>query len=268
MRRQFLSWIPALALCVGLASAAGAAVTETIEKSFPIEADGRVSVENVNGTIDITGWDRAEVRVRAIMKARSRRDLEELDVEIRDSPGRLRIHTHYGSRRGWWALLFNWFEGDRGSVRYELMVPHGVRLDDVRTVNGSIHIRTTRERIDAMTVNGSMTLEDVGGPLDLSTVNGSIKARVADLGGVCCVGIKSVNGSIRLDLPAETSAELVVKSVNGSIQSDFEAERRTRSFVGRSFRATLGDGETDIAINTVNGSVRLRGRGVFQSAAR
>ena len=40
--------------------------TERIEKTFPLNANGRVAVSNVNGSINIRGWDRNEVQVVAV----------------------------------------------------------------------------------------------------------------------------------------------------------------------------------------------------------
>jgi DUF4097 and DUF4098 domain-containing protein YvlB len=267
MRRILFSAAAALAVALGLAAAADAAVKETIEETYSISSDGRVSVENVNGSIDIIAWDRSEVFVRAFKKARHKSDLQKLEVEIDASSDYVRIRTHHGHHRGWMSF-FNWFGDKQGTVRYEIKVPRGVRLNEIRTVNGSIHIRSTRELIDAQTVNGTMTLEDVGGPLQLSTVNGSMKAQVSELTKYGDISMNSVNGSVRLDLPQDASAEISVKSVNGSIDTDFAAQNRSRFFVGRSMRTTIGGGAADVDIHTVNGSVRIRTDGAIRNASR
>ena len=42
-----------------------AALTEELHKTYPLDADGRVSLNNVHGAAHITAWDRNEVQVDA-----------------------------------------------------------------------------------------------------------------------------------------------------------------------------------------------------------
>jgi DUF4097 and DUF4098 domain-containing protein YvlB len=268
MNRILLTSFATLVLVLCLTAAADAAVKETIEKTVPIAADGRLSVQNVNGAIEISGWDRPEVHVVAIKKARDRDELEEIEVEIIESGDHVKIRTHHGERRGWMGLFTNWFNNDKGEVRYEIRVPSTVELDQVRTVNGSVYIRSTGDRINAEAVNGSLTLENVSGPLRLSTVNGTLKVHIVDMGKTGGISMNTVNGSVRLNLPADCDASFAVKSVNGSIDTDFNSGRTSRFIVGRSMRATLGSGEIPVDIKTVNGSVVIRTDGSIQSASR
>nr|MBA3804147.1 hypothetical protein [Acidobacteriota bacterium] len=63
--------LPGLAACVGLLMIfVGGARTQTDEKlreefhqTYPLAADGRVSLENINGSVTISTWDRNEVKV-------------------------------------------------------------------------------------------------------------------------------------------------------------------------------------------------------------
>ena len=40
--------------------------TERLDKTFPLNPNGRVSVSNVNGSITVEGWDRNEVKLEAV----------------------------------------------------------------------------------------------------------------------------------------------------------------------------------------------------------
>ena len=40
-------------------------VTEEFHKTVSLNASGRVSLENINGNVEITGWDRNEVQIDA-----------------------------------------------------------------------------------------------------------------------------------------------------------------------------------------------------------
>ena len=44
-------------------------VREEFHQTYPISATGRVSLENINGDVQIKVWDRAAVQVDAVKKA-------------------------------------------------------------------------------------------------------------------------------------------------------------------------------------------------------
>ena len=248
-------------------SMAAASVTEKFDQTYPLAADGRVSLQNVNGSIEIETWDRNEVRVEAFKKARSRRHLERLRIEIESDSDRLEIRTRYSKRRSFFSFL-DFFRGSKGQVRYVLKVPENARLDAIRTVNGRVTITGTGGFVEATSVNGSTSLYKASGPFRISAVNGGVVAEVASLENVDSIHLKSVNGGVRLTLPGDASASIHATSINGGIRSDFRSQSRSRRrFLGRRWSATLGSGDTDISITTVNGGVRIRrGDGDFQAS--
>jgi DUF4097 and DUF4098 domain-containing protein YvlB len=66
-----------------------------------------------------------------------------------------------------------------------------------------------------------------------------------------------VNGSIKLQLPANANAEVDFKSVNGHLDSDFPLT--VQGSIGRhSVHGTIGSGGRTLDIKTVNGSGELR----------
>src|SRR6202142_4597732 len=82
-----------------ISSAAGSdpqgRLTEEFHKVYPLSAQGRIEVENVNGPVHITGWDRAEVKVDAIKSAWSKEGLAEARIEVEASEDRISIRTQY-----------------------------------------------------------------------------------------------------------------------------------------------------------------------------
>jgi len=68
---------------------------------------------------------------------------------------------------------------------------------------------------------------------------------------------RTVNGEITLDLPANLSTEVRASTVNGDIVTDFPLMVRGR-LGPRSLRGTIGSGGRRLALETVNGSIRLR----------
>jgi len=90
----------------------------------------------------------------------------------------------------------------------------------------------------------------------LSSVNGTIDAFYRSLDNVRGIELKSVNGSVRLGLPASPNADVSVSTVNGGITTDFPLQVQGK-FMGRHIDGKLGNGGTRIEISNVNGSVHI-----------
>ena len=74
-RKPSLIWVMTLGalMALGLTASAAAQVTEEFHRTVPLSANGRVSLDNVNGNVTITGWDRNDVQIDAVKKASSMR---------------------------------------------------------------------------------------------------------------------------------------------------------------------------------------------------
>src|SRR6185312_16109433 len=70
-------------------------VTEDFHKTVPLNANGRVSLENVNGNVEITGWDKNEVQIDAVKSAHDQQRLDEAKIEVEGSGDSVRIRTRY-----------------------------------------------------------------------------------------------------------------------------------------------------------------------------
>src|SRR5215211_5435879 len=70
-------------------------LTEEFHQTYPLAAGGRVSLENINGSVRITAWDRSEVKVDAVKWAYTRERLNEAQVEVNASAGSIYIKTEY-----------------------------------------------------------------------------------------------------------------------------------------------------------------------------
>src|SRR5690349_3832863 len=60
--------------------------TETFEQSYPLNANGRVSVSNINGSIIVEAWDRNEVKLTATKIADSRETLNDVQIDVNARP--------------------------------------------------------------------------------------------------------------------------------------------------------------------------------------
>jgi DUF4097 and DUF4098 domain-containing protein YvlB len=222
-------------------------VTEEFHKTVALNANGRVSLENVNGNVEISGWDKDEVQIDAVKSARDQQRLDEAKIEVEGSGDAVHIRTRYPEGHT---------NDNPASVHYTLHVPAGAQLDKISLVNGSLQISLVRGEVDANLVNGTLKAHDLAGRADLSTVNGSSEIHYSTLTNVSEVRISAVNGSINLVLPASPNAEISASTTNGSIKSDFPMQIES-GFVGRRLKGTLGSGGTRISLSNVNGSTHI-----------
>lgn len=248
-RKPSLIWAVSIgALMVAtLAASAAAEVTEEFHRTVSLSASGRVSLDNINGGVTITGWDRNEVQIDAVKKAKDQQKLDEAKIEVESTSDSVHVRTKYPE---------NHTNNNPASVTYDLHVPRNARLDGINLVNGSLTISQFSGDLKANLVNGSSTIHDLTGRTDLSSVNGSVKAYYTSLANVKEIHLKSVNGSVSLGLPPSPNADVSVSTVNGGISTDFPLTVQGK-FIGHHIDGKLGNGGTRIEISNVNGSVHI-----------
>ena len=248
-RKPSLIWTISLGALMALAltATASAQVTAEFHRTFTLPANGRVSLENINGGVTITGWDRNEVEIDAVKKANSQQKLDEAKIEVDASNEAVHIRTKYPEGRT---------NNNPATVTYEVHVPRNARLDGINLVNGSLTVNQFGGDLKANLVNGSSNVHDLAGRTDLSSVNGSVNAFYRSLNNVTEIRLKSVNGAVKLGLPASPNADVSVSTVNGGITTDFPLQVQGK-FMGRHIDGKLGNGGTKIEISNVNGAIRI-----------
>jgi DUF4097 and DUF4098 domain-containing protein YvlB len=245
MRRRF-AWETILAIAVvaiGSQYSLQAALTEELHKMFPLEADGRVSVGNVNGSVRISAWDRNEVQVDAVKRAHTQEALDEARIVIDSSSGSISIRTKYPESHR---------HRDAAGVEYTLKVPRRARLWAIDTVNGGVEVSGVSGDVKISSVNGPVTAKNLAADARLTTVNGTVDATFEKLQSAASVSIDTVNGRIVLSLPDSSNGELDANTVHGGITSDFGVSAR------RSLKGRIGSGSgAHIKLNTVNGGIQI-----------
>ncbi len=260
--RQHATWLGAVlgTVCALFVLALGAhasdhrgALTEEFHQTYAITADGRVELDNINGAVHISSWDRNEVKVDAVKYADTKERLDEAKIEIDSGKDYLSIRTKYPSHDNTW----NWgSHNNPAGVEYTLTVPRGVRLDEIKLINGSLDISGVTGEVRASCINGRLEALDLAGRAELSTINGRLEAKFDQLAGQS-VELNSVNGSVDLTIPSDSNAEVEASTVSGGINNDFGLHVNNHRFVGHDLRGELGNGGTHIKLSNVNGRVEI-----------
>lgn len=238
---------------------------EKIDERRPLAADATVLVENMQGSIVVTGSQREDILISGQLGKGARQLLIEGDEK------RLKIKVDYpesgGGWRSWWggAVI-----GD-SDLRIEL--PRGVSLNassvsasievegvdgprlELESVSGSLRASSASAEVEADSVSGDIILnlssatlvdlESVSGDVELrGTVNGRIKAESVsgdlDLqpqGRLKDARISVVSGDVALDAVLDSGARAVINSLSGdvavSLPKATSAALRIETFSGR-----------------------------------
>lgn len=218
-----------------------------------------LEVKGINGRISALPSSGREIELVALKRGR-RHDPKLVEIELVEHEGGLTICAVYPSSDGR-KNECKPGKGGRMSVRnndvqveYNLKLPADVSFV-ARTVNGSIDVVGLTGNVEAYTVNGSVRL-DAQGHARAETVNGSIRATLGKAEWKDPLAFKTVNGSVRVSLPASANASVRVETVNGGIENEFSMSGVTKT--RRSLSGTIGSGGRELSIKTVNGSVSLR----------
>ena len=228
----------------------------------PVAVDARP-----NGGIQVHGWNRNEVRLRAKVVA-----MADDEAEARQIASQVRVETGptiraegpsrmEGRHRSWW-------------VSYRLDVPRNATLN-LESTNGGIHLEGLDGDMTFTTTNGGLHLKDLGGRVNGRTTNGGVHV---ELSGTEWRGegldLVTTNGGIHLSLPRSYNARLEVGTTNGRVHSgisgvgsdddndnddeDDPGFRRGRdSRRQKNVSVTLGSGGRLLRLRTTNGGVHI-----------
>lgn len=259
---------------------------------YDFRPDGRLSVDNANGSVEIEGWDRQEVEISGVKYASRQRLLDELRIEIHNSPDAITIRTVRPYHPEWSA-----------GARYRIRVPRQTVIDRVNTSNGPILVRNIGSSgarpqtlnlrtsngliraenvtgvIDAETSNGWVDLDEIDGGATARTSNGLVTIRLNHLtdsplrvitsnGAVDLtvrnqprdsIRAETSNGSITLHLPADAGARLRANTSHSAISSDFDVLQRFEDHDRWNNRVDgqIGGGGPEIELSTHNGHISI-----------
>jgi colicin import membrane protein len=230
---------------------------EEFHQTYPLAAQGRVSLGNINGAVRVTGWDRNEVKVDAVKMAYRRDRLDEAKIIVRSDPNGIHIETEYPHH----SQSFTTGEGrsnNPATVEYTLTVPRGARIDSIELINGNLDIDSLTGDVKGSSINGRVSGRELMGEVRLSTINGRVEAVFSRLSAGKSISLGSVNGPVSLTIPSDSNAELKASTVHGGISNEFGLPIRRGDYVGRDLAGQLGQGGTRIKLGNVNGMISIK----------
>jgi DUF4097 and DUF4098 domain-containing protein YvlB len=284
----------ALILAATLSAAAPLSAQTAVDQKLPAAPDVAVSIENMSGSVKVTGWDRGEVQVKGTVGDGGELSFEgggkrvHVEIEADRNPmgvkSDLEVFVPTGSSvaiEGFQATIS--VTGVTGTVDAEtvngsISQSGAAKQVELQSVNGDIQVAKASGRIQAEAVNGSVVLRDVSGDLEASTVNGrlhvlggsfqraaieSVAGQVrfdAGLSSRATLSIETVSGGVELLLPANVSADFQISSFSGHINNELgpAAEKRNKWTPQTELSFTTGSGGARITVETLSGGIDVR----------
>lgn len=267
-----------------------AGADERVDQRIAAPADGTVSIENLAGSITVSGWERNEVRLEGELDDR----VERLEFENDASFTRIKVIYPHNMR------------GDVDGSDLNISVPAGSRLEisgvsadiDVTGVNGAVRADTVsgdigvdaatndyalesvsgnirldgtkpRARVKAATVSGDIRLGDVDGELDISSISGNVSVDNGNLtrieanntsgdtgisghfSGDGTFRFRSISGDVVVRFLDEPAGTFDVTTFSGGIDNDFGPEPQRQGKYSPGMELQFRQGDGD-AVFRVN----------------
>lgn len=211
--------LPALLMPTAAAGKGGG--KHEVRRAIEASPTGLVEIEVFDGRVEVAGWDKPEVEVRAFLD----RAADEIALERTGSNLTVEVESrHPGLSRANMTVRV-----PRGSsVRIEVMSA-GVEVRDVEgsidveAVNGNIRISGRPAKVRANTVTGGLVVQTGSSErLELETVSGSLEAE----GEARYVDASTVAGGLRLRLRGIARGQF--ESMSGGITAEIQPARGGR----------------------------------------
>jgi DUF4097 and DUF4098 domain-containing protein YvlB len=207
----------------------GGRYTEDFHHSYPLKPGGRLSVENFNGTIEISGWNENSIQIDGTKYAPTPELRDAMKIDINAQSDSISIRTVRPSER----------RGNMGA-RYYIRVPRRTELDRVVSSNGGIRATGVEGSARLKTTNGGVRIEDLKGALDAQTTNGGIDLRTHE----GSASLRTTNGRIRADA---LRGALEAFTSNGGITAQIAAAE-----AGKTIRLETTNGSVDLNLDAAN----------------
>lgn len=271
-----------------VASAASAKDNDRhISERRPLRSNGTISVNNISGSVRITGTDEEMM----ILEGELEEGVETVDVDGEGDSVRIRVETRRKSHGDADAELSIRVPrnarievrcvscdveirdatgvADLETVSGELSIGGELKTIELKTVSGDIRVNAAGERLVARSVSGDVEVKSAIGEVELETVSGdmhiqggnvtrfrakSVSGDVELRGNITGRGnsdIETHSGDVQLELGDKSDAGFEVHTFSGQIRGNGREIKKRDRFA-------IGAGSARVSIRTFSGDVELR----------
>jgi len=226
---------------------------EEFYDTFSFEYGGTLSLQALNGNIEIKGWEKEEVEIYAekgivLPHEKKVRIYSKRGVVPRIKIDRFedftKIRTEAPSSHK-----------EAGLVDYFLKVPHSVTLKNITSAKGDIWIADLYGDVSVKVGTGNLSVDNFSGSLEVLLEEGSISVSLMDLREEDEISLVSKSGDIEVYLQQEVSARIEASAPRGEVDSEFEFSEPAPE---KKVVAELGKNGAAISLNAMNGDIRIK----------
>ncbi len=283
-----------LALAAALAFPVALAAQTNVDQKRPAAPDASVSIENMSGSVRVTGWSKAEVAVKGRLGSGAQLSMDgtdkaiDIEVEVDGNPmgvsSDIEVFVPLASRvsiEGFQATIT--VVDVTGTVSAETVngsISQSGAAKDVQlqSVNGPVEATGPAGRVHLEAVNGPVTVREAKGSIEASTVNGTLvvsggsfeRVALESVAGAISfegtlepkgtLSAETVSGAVDLLFPAGFAGDFTVSTFSGEITNELgpAAEKKGEWAPGSELRFTSGSGGARVSVETLSGAVRIR----------
>lgn len=153
--------------------------------------------------------------------------------------------------------------------QYLFKIPKGVNLKinckSPFASSKTIEVNNFSSEIEISTLMPSVKLNKVTGPVMLDLINGDVDIDFNQINQESPISITAINGTVDINMPSNTPADIELSSINGQFFTDFDIkvdrkEKKGLSYVGggNKIKAQINGGGVNFKVKTINNNIYLR----------
>jgi len=251
-------------------------IRQTLKFHNPTAAKA-VEVDNVNGSINLVGYDGREIELvahktiyaRTEEKAQEAREDVTLDISTRNNSIRFYVEGPFRGKDGSVNYRGGRHSGYDVQFDFALKVPRDADFF-LKTVNdGEITVTDVAGEYEVENINGGIVMSEVSGAGRVYALNADVKV-LFKKNPTAGSYFGSLNGDVEISFRPELSADLRFKTFNGEVFTDFPvttlgsgAPSRER-FKGKNvykydkaYKVRVAQGGPELDFDAFNGDIRV-----------
>ena len=260
-----------------------------IERNYDVGSTAELHVNNVRGSVRVTGTDSTTLRLRIEVDPERKLaddEIERLPLDLEHEGNRVNVKVLSDK------AIMGWFERRSGPPAVRISVEAPLRtlaniscvsadvalagltgVQTVNTVSGKIVATEIAGDVRLNTVSGDALITRSNGAVRWNSVSGDLIVRDGETTGITAnsvsgsaeaaldghlsagVQVQTVSGNLRLTVPADFRADVLLSSMSGSVQCGLPVQV-LESKRGR-WRASVNGGGPAVRLSSMSGSLRL-----------
>lgn len=223
-----------------------------INETRMLSENGKVYIDNVSGSVVVSGWEKNEVSIKGSYGSGVER------IEIQSTSNNIRIKTIY---------KFGWKIDSKSNLEINAPIKSGLYVNtvsadiivndfnenaEIESVSGDINVSGNYSNLVVKSTSGNLKIEGDNDTMEVKTISGDIKLK----GSMSDLDITSISGNIVLD---GKILHIKSKTVSGNINYKGKEINyaNLQSTSGEIYIECIPVEKADIYIETTSGNIEM-----------